>query len=278
MKHLGAFFVLGALILGAKALLPGGSAVVVTSAEVEQLRADWIRETRHAPAAAELEASVRSYADEEILVREALRLGLDRSDPVVRTRLTQNLRFARGGAGDDTTLFQEALALGMARRDLVARRRLVQAMEQRYAGEAAVTDAQVEAYVAAHPERYLAPARISFEQQFTPNEASAIALLPTGPLANQSEPDLARTYGPEFARAAMQVAPGDWSAPIRSAYGTHRIRVTAVQAGGALVANARREAWYALRQEAEAGAVRDALASLRRAYPLKVEWPTVAMQ
>lgn len=299
------FTLLGAALFGLKSLLPADGAgplaaapIPVTAAEVERLRAEWLAETRRPPDAAELEAMIRRHADEEALVREALRLGLDRSDPVVRTRLVQNLRFARGEPeGDARALLAEALALGMATRDVVARRRLVQAMEERIVAGVRVTDAEVAAYVAAHPRRYGAARRLSFEQVFVAADADSErragelgARLRAGAevagdpfllgarFERQSQTDLARGFGAAFAEAAMRAPAGAWSGPIRSAYGAHFIRVLAVDEGApADVAAVRRQARYALLEERERQAVRMRLQDLRRAYPVEVEQPALAL-
>lgn len=307
------FLVLGALLFGARQLTDDGRALglgaqpmLVAAADVELLQAQWFAETRRLPSRSELEASIRRHADEETLVREALRLGLDRSDPVVRSRLVQNLRFARGGTGgDDGALLAEALALGMAQRDVVARRRLVQAMEERLAAGTRVGKSEVRDYIAAHAERYASQRRISFEQVFVSSDrhrgrlaarsAEVGALIRGAPLERalalsepflhgqrfraQSQADLARSFGGDFARRAIAAPVGAWTGPIRSAYGDHYLHVGDLQPAGVVdVAAVQRQARYALLEQAEREAVRSALVTLRRAYPLQVEWPAQALR
>ena len=130
-----AFLALGAALAvlerGFAAALPGSEVaretIVISAAEVESLRYDWQRRTGREPDAAELVARVASEVEERVLFREGLRLGIDRTDAVVRERLVRNLRFAVAGpARSDADLWAEARALGMHRSDLVVRRRLVQ--------------------------------------------------------------------------------------------------------------------------------------------------------
>lgn len=277
------FILLGALLFAAKQFTSdgrtlglGADPIVVSIAQVEQLRAEWLAETRRAPTREELAAAVRRHADEEMLLREALRLGLDRSDPVVRSRLVQNLRFARGDpAADEAAAFAEALALGMAQRDVVTRRRLVQAMEQRLAATPRVTDREVVGYIAANPERYAPRPRMTFDQVFIARDPQGAALLPGAHVVAQTEADLARTFGAEFARAVMQAPAGQWAGPFGSAYGIHVVRVSQVETGGAEPAV--RQAYYALLEEKERAAIRTALTDLRRAYPVQTEWPALAL-
>jgi hypothetical protein len=75
-------------------------------------------------------AVVQQLADEEILVREAIALGLDRGDPIVRRRLAQKMRF----------VLEDEIG--------------------------APSDAQLQAWLEAHPDRYRRPQRRTFEQLF----------------------------------------------------------------------------------------------------------------
>jgi len=160
----------------------------------------------------------------------------------------------------------------------------------------------VDAFVAAHADRYAAPRRISFQQVYLSSDrhrgaleqraaelaarlaAQPDAAVPGDPFllgtrfATQSEADLARGFGAAFARVAIDAPRGRWSGPIRSAYGVHFIRVQAQQPGGALEqAAVRRQARYALLEQRERAVVRAQLDRLRAAYPLRVEWPALAL-
>ena len=68
--------------------------IEIASAQIEALRRDFRRSVGTPPDAGELAALIRDYVDREILFREALRAGLHRSDPLIRRRLVQNIRFA----------------------------------------------------------------------------------------------------------------------------------------------------------------------------------------
>lgn len=305
LKPLLHFVLLGALLFAARPLLPlqrfTTEPIEVSAGEVERLRAEWRAEMRRPPSAVELAAMVRRHADEQRLLREALRLGLDRSDPVVRRRLVQNLRFVRAEpAGDEAALLDEALALGMATRDLVARRRLVQAMEERLAAGVSVSAQEARAYAAAHPQRYGGIARVSFEQVFVdggkagadaraaelavqlarePDAAPAgDAFLLGARFTARSQADLARSFGAEFARAALQAPVGGWTGPLRTPYGLHFLRVNSVERGGEVdLAAVQRQARYALLQERERETVQAQLETLRRRYPLRLEAPLLTM-
>jgi hypothetical protein len=303
------FFVIGALLFAfdrvrsdfAEADPPRG-AVVLDDATVERLVREAVVQTGRAPSEQQLTARAALWADEEILYREALRIGLDRVDPVVRARLVRNMRFLDGAedARGDEELYREALELGMDRSDIVVRRRLVQQM--RFVLEAAAprvdpTDEELRAYVASRPERYRIPERVrlahiylSRDRRGDALEADARALLERvrregappsaarrlgdpflhpAELGLQSEAQLARQLGVDFAREVMSLAPGGWQGPVPSAYGVHLVWVHERQpAREPDLESVRRSALSAMQAERDAEALEAGLAELRRRYPV----------
>ncbi len=289
------FAVIGAVLYGSQQFVTlqrvqPRATIAVRSADIERLRSEWQRETAQRPDARQLQASVEHYIDEQVLLHEALRLGLDQRDPVVRYRLLQNMRMAMAdapNAGDDAALLQQAQALGMAARDLVVRRRLIQAMEQRLVAGVAVDAKAVAAYVAAHPQRYAAPMRYDFSQVYVHDEAARaqqiLEQLRRDPAARPSAGD-AFALGSEFAglsRAqvaakfdasvadAVAAAPvGQWIGPVRSPYGWHLLRVARQHPAQDSTPDAAqlRSAGYALQREREQQALHAAIAKLRSRY------------
>ena len=91
---------LGALLFGLHTLIkdqPSGPDTVmqiqVTTANVDQLRAGWERQMGRPPQPQELQGLIDNFIREEVLVREAQALGLDRDDTIVRRRLAQKMEF-----------------------------------------------------------------------------------------------------------------------------------------------------------------------------------------
>ena len=64
---------------------------VVTVAQVERMAGLWQKTWGRPPSEAELQALVRDHIKEEIYYREALKLGLDVNDTVIRRRLRQKM-------------------------------------------------------------------------------------------------------------------------------------------------------------------------------------------
>ena len=67
--------------------------IVVTQGTVENLVTGFTRTWQRPPTEEELQGLVRDYIREEAAYREALALGLDRDDMIVRRRLRQKLEF-----------------------------------------------------------------------------------------------------------------------------------------------------------------------------------------
>ncbi len=85
----------------------------VTAAVIERLRAGYERQFTRAPDAEELRGLVTAHIREEVLCREALALGLDRDDTIVRRRLAQKMEFLTddlaGAAEPDEAAVQRVL-------------------------------------------------------------------------------------------------------------------------------------------------------------------------
>ncbi|MEQ1439035.1 peptidylprolyl isomerase [Fontimonas sp. SYSU GA230001] len=275
---------------------PIEAAPIELSAErVEALRAAWVRDSGRLPTEAELRASIRHYLDDEILLREALARGLDRSDPVVRERLLRNMRFLfpQRRASDDA-LLHEAAALGMNRSDPVVRRRLVQAMERRLVRAVPVDPQALAAYRERHPARYRAPARLSFRHVFFSDDGaradaraelealrarllrgevdaarSGDAFLLGAEFRAWSAAQVGARFGRDFADALVQAPEQTWTGPLRSAFGWHLVQVTArVAEGGDPPPQQQAQLLRAWQDEARAQQLREALQRLRARYPV----------
>ena len=212
------FFAIGAAIFAVELALQRDDSrtIVVTEAQIAQMAGFWEAQAGRPPTAVEQRSLVEDHVREEIMVREARRLGLDREDVVVRRRLAQKLTF----------LTEDIAVLAPPE-------------------EAALRD-----YFAANRGRYVTPAAISFshiyfspDRRTEPSADAAAALAALAPAAWRTAGDpflLGRTYahastarvrrdfGDVFADA-VQAMPADatWRGPVASAYGTHLVRVDA---------------------------------------------------
>jgi peptidyl-prolyl cis-trans isomerase C len=218
------FLVIGAVIFGLyevrnnKAAPEPDNRITVTAGDVERLSAAWAKRWQRPPTADELKGVVDEHVREEILYREALALGLDRDDTIIRRRLAQKLEF-----------LTEDLA---ASRD--------------------PKPGELLAYFEANQERYRDPPRFSFMQVYfsldrrgatAERDADvALASLRTGSAdataaelgdgfmlddtyRDRTMQDIEAVFGRDFAQSLFNLSPGAWSGPIASGYGLHLVRI-----------------------------------------------------
>jgi peptidyl-prolyl cis-trans isomerase C len=193
--------------------------IEITEGEVRQLSAAWTAQWQRPPTPEELRNLVAARVREEILYREALSLGLDKDDTIVKRRLAQKMEFL----ADDSAAVREP-----GREEL-------------------------RAWYATHGERFALPARVSFHHlYFSPDRrgpraagdaARARATLARAPLgaavaARTGDPfmfqdayldrtpeQIAAVFGTQFALAVARVQPGAWSEPLESGLGWHLVWV-----------------------------------------------------
>ena len=128
------FLLIGALLFGGLTVMKSLRRPVVRleAQDLNQLASYWEVQMQRPPNKVELAGIIRDRIDEELLAREALRLGLDKDDMIIRRRLAQKMAFAT----DDVALGKEP------------------------------SEAELKAYYAKTSESYAAPARVAFQQVF----------------------------------------------------------------------------------------------------------------
>lgn len=264
------FLLLGAVIFGAyrlrsdaRATQPG--TIVVTQGRIEALVAAFTRTWQRPPTASEREGLIRDYVREEVYVREAIALGLDQDDMVIRRRLRQKLEFVSG--------------------DLAP---------------AEPTEVQLSAYLTAHPDAFHVEPRYTFHQVFLDPRrrrgdqlSHDAAHLLTQLRQAGTDPDTlgdaslldrrfvalpaslaAKQFGDRFAAALGELPIGEWRGPVASTYGTHLLLLDDRMDGGvpalAEVRDVVRRDWgNAQRTEASERYYR----ALLRRYTVTVERP-----
>ncbi len=283
MKRLAIFFACGAVLhLATRAMAPEGA-----EAAARQLRLLPVRVLPGQDPAAVVE--------EALLVDLALERGAALTDPVVRDRLLSAVHRLGGEPTGDTSALERAVKLGLPLADPVVRQRLRFHGEQALAPPQEPSSAQLQTFIAARSERYRAPERVTLEHRFyrdppagddCPPHTTARAVVagaggrgdagcPGGArrgdptslplrLENATLAELEARFGPEVLRA-VRVAPlAVWSAPVRSPFGFHRVRVEGRRAGGQLPFHAiEKRALADWRAETHSQRLDDALAELQ---------------
>ncbi|MFC1777345.1 peptidyl-prolyl cis-trans isomerase [Pseudomonadota bacterium] len=192
--------------------------IIFTEAKIDQLINLWERKWQRLPSQRELQALIEQQIREEVLYREALAIGLDKNDQVVRRRMSQKMEFISN--------------------DL--------------ASLAEPDDEQLQSYLDEHTQKFSIPRRISYSQVYLNAsqrgdqiDAEAEKLLEElsesaidvdismlgdafmGGYSFNDETDfgVSRLFGQAFAQQIFKMPVGQWAGPVESAYGLHLVRV-----------------------------------------------------
>lgn len=235
-----------------------GNRIVIDAGDLGQLARLWERRWQRAPTPDEMRGLIAERVREEVFYREALALGLDRDDVVIRRHLAQKFAFLT----DD---------LSAARGPDIP---------------------ELAAWYAANQERYRTPARISFTQiYFSPDRRGAAAgpearlilarlragepgldpgVLGDGRLLDatyedQTAQQVEALFGRAFAASLFPLEVGTWAGPIRSGYGLHLVHVGKMTPGtvpplGEIEERVRNDWAYEQRQRANEAVYRELLA------------------
>src|SRR6266536_287345 len=219
------FLVAGSLLFGGYEWLNRGAPVSETEGPIRigggEIR--WLQETfasqwRRGPTKDEMNDLVARLVEEELLAREARALSLDQNDTVVRRRLAQKMTF----------LVEDTSRIADPGEDDLRR------------------------FYAEHADQYRTEPRVSFTQIFFSRErrshaeadaSAALALVSAGTeqhpqgdplLLEDAYADIDRQavislLGADFARAVFALPAGQWSGPVKSAFGVHLVKVTYVR-------------------------------------------------
>jgi hypothetical protein len=264
--------------------------IVLRAPEIARLREEWRLQQGTAPDAAAERALIERAIDDEVLYREALARGLDRSEPIVAARLA--------GVGEADGDIVRALA----GHDVVIRRHLVQTMRLVLGaplGAERPTPEDLRALLARDGRDFVEPATTSLTHVYLSRErrgavlardaAALLAALRAGSAARgdpflhgdrideASAHQLERLFGPGFVEALASAPVRAWAGPFASTFGLHLVwvhdrrpaRVPPIDA----VETRLMQRWLAERRAARA---RERLQDLRRRYEIRIEAPFAA--
>ena len=223
------FLLIGAVIFAAHTLWQSRQStaertIIISQDALQRLSTIWAGEAGREPTPDDVRGLLAEYVREEVLYREALRLGLDEDDTIIRRRLAQKMGFLLSNDTSTQTL----------------------------------TDADLRTAFDANPEQYRAPARISFvhipfniPSAGTSRDAEIANIAarlntPDAPSPDQvgdpfmlarrhvdiDETSLGRLFGRDFARDVFELPVGEWSQPLRSRLADHLVKIDTRTPGG----------------------------------------------
>lgn len=193
--------------------------IIVTQGKIESLVTGFTRTWQRPPTHEELNGLIRDYVREEVCAREAMALGLDKEDTVIRRRLRQKLEF----------------------------------ISESVAAQANPTEAELQQYLEAHREKFRRERQFTFRQVYLDPQRHGInlnsdaaqlliRLEQAGTDSNISvfgDPflldqeykrvptsEVSKQFGEKFAARLGDLLVGQWQGPIESGFGTHLVLVT----------------------------------------------------
>lgn len=188
--------------------------IVIGQGQVNALSERFARVWKRKPTPKELDALVQEFVIEEMYYREALAMGIDRNDPVIRRRLRQKME-----------MYTDDLASALK-----------------------PTDEQLKQYLKAQPEKFSADSRYTFRQIFVSTDRpegqlqevlarfqarlkageqpSGDATMLPSVLDEYTATDITRTFGRGFAEKLDGLQLNEWSTPLHSSLGVHLVLLT----------------------------------------------------
>ncbi|MCH7914691.1 MAG: peptidyl-prolyl cis-trans isomerase, partial [Deltaproteobacteria bacterium] len=193
--------------------------IEITAADVDRLQERWTKQWNRPPTETELKGMIEAHLREEVLYREALALGLDKNDTIIRRRLAQKMEF----------------------------------LAEDLANQVPPTDEELQEYLDQNPDRYRSPARFTFTQVYFSidqrgaeaykdaerllaklqnNTATPIRVADRGDrlmldqdYVQSTELEVAKLFGQHFSEQLLEIQKGSWQGPIESGYGIHLVRI-----------------------------------------------------
>ncbi len=244
--------------------------IVVSTGEIEWMNTAWQKRWNRPPTTEELDGLIKQYIKETVLYREALTMGLNKHDQVIRRRLAQKLEFLA--------------------KDLVAL--------------TPPTEVELQTYFKEHQEYYTEPNRYTFTHVFidpdkrgdaTLDDAERIKakLIAKGEniedvsgsgddimlqnyFPEKDQAEVQKQFGSGFAESLVELSSGQWHGPVLSGYGVHLVYVHSIVEPPAIVFEDVRQR-VTLDWETEKGIELNEqfYESLREQYTIVIEEPAV---
>ena len=217
------FLLIGALLFLVFELIksPAGiqeNSIVITSGDIEALQANFARTWQRPPTENELSGLIEERVRDEIAYREAVAMGLDQGDSVIRRRLRMKMEL----------------------------------IIEDVAGLSPPTDEDLKAYLVEHRDSFHQQPQVSFMHVYLNSDKRGARveddarqiLAKLSAAGRDADPgsygdsnmlpkelplyyinDIGRLFGVDFSRQILEVKPGGWAGPVWSSYGLHLVYV-----------------------------------------------------
>jgi len=183
--------------------------ITIYESELDSLINTWITQVGREPTNEEIDGIIKQLIDEEILYREALKLGLDKNDIIIKRRLAQKISFLK----------QESISSNPS-------------------------EEEIKEYYSNHTEDYFVESTYTFSHIYfsKDNQAQSRSIKALESILQGEEPssfgdpfllgknfsiktskELKRSFGDQFSDSIKNLETKKWDGPISSEYGEHLI-------------------------------------------------------
>ena len=200
----------------------GDSIIEVSDETIARLEQKWEILWNRNPTEKELQGLVEAYTREEILSREALAMGLDRDDPVIRRRLAQKVDFLLDEMSDlENPNDDELMEFYLNNPDHFS----IGPFLSFY-------------HIYLNPEKYSEPAAMGSKLLQTLRTGAVVPehagdygdpFFNGAGFHHRSKSQINRIFGKGFAESLIGLRLNEWSGPVQSGLGTHLIFLSHVE-------------------------------------------------
>jgi parvulin-like peptidyl-prolyl isomerase len=205
---------------------PADYAITISETDVARLNAGWQQNFRRPPSEAELNGLIDQEITEEIYYREALRLGLDRNDAVIRRRMFTKMRFLNNEEAGNDNPTDADLQQWMEDKPGKYALESIYTLEQVYLGQANIIDPAAAAQMVKN---------LNDGSVKAADLAKPISLPST--LKSAGVAEISRQFGEEFVTGLTDLKTGQWQGPIASGFGLHLVKIAAKVPGKSAALN-----------------------------------------
>jgi peptidyl-prolyl cis-trans isomerase C len=200
---------------------PASRTITISEEQVERLTASWTQTWQRQPSLEEIDGLIRDYIKDEIYTREALRLGLDQDDIIIRRRLRSKMEFMA------TSQLENAPADDATLQTWLNKNSTKYAIDSKFSFDQVYLKAADEGAVRLRSAALLK--RLARGADWT--DIGDPISLPSH-MENVIADDIKREFGNEFAASLIEQKSPEWVGPIASGFGFHLVRLRNVEVSG----------------------------------------------
>jgi len=219
------FLLLGALLfalyswVGDDELSTQTKEIVITPGRIETLAVNFEKVWQRAPTERELDGIINDFITEEIYYREALAIGLDQDDTIVRRRMRQKMEFITADLAERIEPTENELVEYLKNNKESYRKDPIFSFKQIY-----LNPDQRQATIETDIQNLLT----TLNSQIHPANIDELGdrIMLDASFDSKSQTEVDRLFRNGFGAYLLDAEPNKWAGPIQSGYGIHLVNIT----------------------------------------------------